>query len=107
MRNQLRNELSHCYSLIKDHFQLPTEELVLRQNNYDELELKLAVLINNLLNSDLTRLMNAFYRIDLDEIIFKKIVADESPDQIGLSLAKEVIKRELLKVKTREKYRNS
>jgi len=103
----LSNELSNCAFLIKNHFQLPDDTLVSSKNNSDELEQKLATLINHLLNTDLAGLMNAFYRVDLDEKVFKTIVADKPPHKIGHSLAKEVIKCELQKVKTREKYRNS
>lgn len=102
----MSESLASCTSLIIKHFQLPDEELAPFQSSNDELEKALAAIINNLLNQDMTRLMNAFYKIDLDETLFKKIITSEAPDQIGLTLAKEVIKREMQKVKTREKYRN-
>lgn len=100
----MRRPLSSCTALIIKHFQLPNEELAHCQSSEEELEQTLATIINNLLNQDLTRLMNAFYKIDLDEAVFKRIITSEVPDQIGLALAKEVIKREWQKVKTREKY---
>lgn len=102
----MSDSLVSCASLITKHFQLPSEELESFQSSEQELEQALASIINNLLNQDLTRLMNAFYKIDLDEILFKKIITSEAPDQIGLTLAREVIKREMQKVKIREKYRN-
>jgi uncharacterized membrane protein YheB (UPF0754 family) len=91
--------------LITAHFQLDDAEISNHAQSEDELEQALASIINTLLNQDLSRLMNAFYKIDLDEVIFKEIITRESPDNIGLALAKEVIKRELQKVATREKYR--
>lgn len=99
--------LSSCTSLIVKHFQLPEEELDHCKSSESELEQTLASIINNLLNRDITRLMNAFYKIDLDETIFMRIVTSVDSDKIGLTLAREVIKREMQKVKTREKYRNS
>ncbi|UXX80034.1 hypothetical protein N7E81_02805 [Reichenbachiella carrageenanivorans] len=99
--------LNTCAALITKHFQLPDEELEHCQSSEKELEQALSAIINNLLNQDLARLMNAFYKIDLNEIVFKRIITSEAPDQIGLALAKEVIKREWQKVKTRERHRSN
>lgn len=103
----MSDQLTSCTNLINRHFQLPETELGTDISSLPELEQALAALINNLLDQDMPRLLNAFYRIDLDEKIFKKIIASESPNQIGIALAREVIKRELEKVKTREKYRDA
>lgn len=103
----MKRDLTLCTSLIEEHFQLTENELKLQNQDFDALEQKLAALINNLLNTDLPRLMNAFYRIDLDEEIFKQIMTQEPPDQINFSLAKAVIKREIMKVETRKKYRDN
>lgn len=100
----MSSDLSICSSLIKSHFQLPDDELILLEDHFDELEKRLASIINNLLNNDMVRLMNAFYKIDLDERIFKEIITKSAPDQIATELAKEVIKREMKKVETRKKY---
>ncbi len=101
----MSDSLTSCTALITKHFQLPDEELESHQSSEQELAQALSLIINNLLNQDMTRLMNAFYKIDIDEALFKKIITSEAPDQIGLTLAREVIKREMQKVKTREKYR--
>lgn len=103
----MSEDLSSCTSLIAKHFQLPDEELDHRITSESELELKLASIINSFLNQDMTRLLNAFYKIDLDEAVFRRILATEPSDNIGLTLAREVIKRELQKVKIRKKYRNT
>lgn len=103
----MSSSISSCCALITKHFQLPEEELAIHQSSQQELEEALASIINNLLNQDMTRLMNAFYKIDLDEHLFKNILTETAPDQIAISLAREVVKRELQKVKTREKYRNN
>ena len=102
----MSDSLTSCAALITKHFQLPEEELAPYQSSEQDLENALASIINNLLNQDMTRLLNAFYKIDLDESMFKKIISSEAPDQIGLTLAREVLKREMQKVITREKYRN-
>ena len=102
----MSSSLIVCTELINKHFQLPSEELEPFQTSEEELLKGLSVVINNLMNQDMTRLLNAFYKIDIDEVEFKKIISTEAPDQIALSLAKEVFAREMQKVKTREKYRN-
>ncbi|SMD36420.1 hypothetical protein SAMN04488029_2890 [Reichenbachiella faecimaris] len=102
----MSDSLASCTTLITKHFQLPDEELAPHQSSEQALEDALASIINNLINQDMTRLMNAFYKIDLDEVKFKKILTTAAPDQIGITLAREVIKREMQKVKTREQYRN-
>lgn len=101
----MSDSLKSCTALITKHFQLPDEELA-SSSSTEELEQALASIINNLLNQDMSRLLNAFYKIDLDEARFKQILTTAAPDQIGLILAREVIAREMQKVKTREKYRN-
>ncbi|WP_422361685.1 hypothetical protein [Reichenbachiella sp.] len=102
----MSTSVSSCSALITKHFQLPEEELASFQSSEQALEEALTSIINNLLNQDMTRLLNAFYKIDLDEVKFKKILSTTAPDQIAATLAREVVKREMQKVKTREKYRN-
>ncbi|MEP3387313.1 MAG: hypothetical protein ABJO02_03940 [Reichenbachiella sp.] len=102
----MSTSISSCSALITKHFQLPEEELAAYQSSQQELEEALASIINNLLNQDMTRLMNAFYKIDLDEVKFKNILTTADPDQIAITLSREVVKRELQKVKTREKYKD-
>lgn len=97
--------LASCSDLITTHFQLDKVELVHSQQSKEALTQALAQIINTLLNQDLGRLMNIFYRMDLSESVFKQIITEASPDEVGVLLAKAVIKRELQKVKTREQYK--
>ncbi len=98
-------EISNAVSLIHSHFSIAENELAFHEGNILEIEAELAKIITALLNQDMERLLHAFYRIDLDERMFKRIISEEPSDKIGLMLSKEVIKRELQKVKTREKYK--
>lgn len=99
--------LPPCAALIAQHFQIPTEELGENHSSEKALEDTLAAIIRRLLDHDMARLMNIFYKIDLDEDVLKRVVATEHTENISETLAKEVIKRELQKVKTRIKYRDS
>jgi len=102
----MSKEIIVAVSLIQNHFSIDESELNLQDFSNAELEIKLSKIISSLLNQDMERLLHAFYRIDLNEKLFKKILTEEAPDKISLKLAQEVIKRELEKVKTREKYRS-
>jgi hypothetical protein len=102
----MSKEINAAVSLIQNHFSINESELILQDFTAAELEIKLSKILSSLLNQDMERLLHAFYRIDLDEQLFKKILTEEAPDNISLKLAQEVIKRELEKVKTREKYRS-
>ncbi|UXP32962.1 hypothetical protein N6H18_03205 [Reichenbachiella agarivorans] len=102
----MENQVQKCVPLLLAHFQLPENELVLREHTSEELEQKLSKIIEYLLNHDLDRLMSTCYKIDLSEQIFKEIITTAAPEEINLSLAREIIKRESQKVITREKYRD-
>jgi len=102
----MSKEIIVAVSLIQNHFSIDESELNLQDFSNAELEIKLSKIISSMLNQDMERLLHAFYRIDLNEKLFKKILTEEAPDKISLKLAQEVIKRELEKVKTREKYRS-
>jgi len=70
------------------------------------LEENLTNIILELLNTDLNQLMSALYKIDISEQIFKNIISNAPPKKIAPLLAQEIIKRELQKMETREKYRD-
>lgn len=99
-------EAGKCLPLICQHFQLTEDEFANQISGISDLELELAKIIGHLLNTDMDRLMAVFYKIDLDERIFKKIISTAAPEEINLLLARQVIHREMQKVKTREKYKN-
>lgn len=102
----MSKEITTAVLLIKNHFAIDDSELILEQYTSSELELKLSKLISLLLHRDMERLLHAFYRIDLNEEKFKRILSEEAPENISTRLAQEVLKRELEKVATREKYRS-
>jgi hypothetical protein len=100
-----KEEVWECLQLICDHFSIPDSELSLSEYRYHILEENLTSILDRLLNSDMNRLLNSLYRIDVDELVFKKILATEPPENLSRRIAQEIIKRESLKVKTRAKYK--
>ena len=101
-----QEEVSESLSLISNHFSIPNDELSLLENTYELLENRLTSIVSHFLDKDMNRLLNSLYRIDFDELKFKKILLEETPENLSRRIAQEIIKRELQKVKTREKYKN-
>tara|TARA_R110000868_G_scaffold204524_1_gene452617 strand:+ start:631 stop:948 length:318 start_codon:yes stop_codon:yes gene_type:complete len=101
-----QQEVSLSIQLISNHFSIPDSELALEESTFETLEKKLASIVSYLLDKDMNRLLNSLYRIDLDESVFKKILTEEPPENLSRRIAGEIIKRELQKVKTREKYKS-
>ncbi len=99
----------HSQELIQKHMMLDENELQIKKPDVDDplkaLELELTRLVQKLLDNDFNRLINAMYRIDINQQVFQKIVSDTYPDHISNELAKVIINREIEKVKTREKYK--
>ncbi|HHP7240472.1 MAG TPA: hypothetical protein ACFCUD_02310 [Cyclobacteriaceae bacterium] len=99
----------HSQELIQKHMLLNENELQIQKQDVDdplkELEFELTRLVQNLLDTDFNRLINAMYRIDINQQVFQKIVNETYPDHISNELAKVIINREIEKVKTREKYK--
>jgi len=100
-----QQEVSQSIQLISNHFSIADNELVLEESTFDSLENKLTSIVSYLLDKDMNRLLNSLYRIDLNESVFKKILTEEPPENLSRRIAGEIIKRELQKVKTREKYK--
>lgn len=94
-------ELQHC--IVRDFEVLPAE--VPSGSTLGEIKEKLTIIISHLLERDFNRLLNVFYRIDLDEKKVGAVLSLATPDQIAGQLAELVIERELKKAETRLKYR--
>lgn len=92
-------------SLINKDFAFD-EELPESASTLEELKKQLIPLINQLLDRDMGRLMNALYRIDVNESKVKQVLVSEQPGEIAPKLADLIIDRQLQKVITRKKYRS-
>ncbi|MGB3465024.1 MAG: hypothetical protein WBA74_07135 [Cyclobacteriaceae bacterium] len=63
-------------------------------------------LISYLLDHDLNRLINACYRMDVPQEKFQFALNSPDPEQVPAAVADLILKRELEKIKWREKYKN-
>lgn len=72
----------------------------------DEIVEAITPKVSEMINNDMEGLLNALYRIDVDEDKFKRLLSTELPDKIALSLSRLIVERELKKAATRVKYKN-
>ena len=85
---------------LKDQFEFKDEE-----SDVNRLLDYLTSQINYLLDHDLNHLLNALYRIDIQEERIKDLLQNSEQGQIATNIAKAVIEREKQKVLTRRQYR--
>jgi hypothetical protein len=89
--------ISQDFYLESDHFQpVPTDP--------EEIRIKLKGVIDHLLENDFERLLNAMYRLDIDESKFKQVLSGVYGNDVSGKLAEIIIERELRKVETRKRY---
>jgi hypothetical protein len=98
LHQEVNKCIVHDFDLTKEDFNGLIE--------IDQIKKKLTSILQYLLDKDLNKLLNIFYRIDLDERKVKLILSASNPDQIAGDLAELVIQRELQKATTRLKYRD-
>ena len=87
--------------LIRKNFELPAGEDEFPE--IEQLELFLAEQIQWLLENRIEKLMQIFYRLDINERKVREILENPS-DKTSLNLAKLVIEREIKRAETRIKY---
>lgn len=98
------NDTSEVSVLIRRDLSLDDDALAL-QLTMDELKEKLTQIIRYFLDKEFERLLQAMYRIDINENKLKIVLASNSPENVAPTIANLIIERELQKVETRRKYR--
>lgn len=73
-------------------------------DGYEALIAQLTPFIQALLNDEFERLLQLMYRIDVPEAQFSQALGQANPDDIAPAIAQLIVKRQLQKVQTREKY---
>ena len=92
--------------LIIQDFNLDTEQGLLEVGHLDELREKLEKIVAYLLDNDFERLLNAMYRLDINEDKFKIALSGMGKKVISAEITDLIISREIQKLKTRMKYRS-
>jgi hypothetical protein len=73
----------------------------------DDIKHKLTGVIKYLLQYDFSRLLNAMYRLDIDEKSFNEVLDGLSGADVPARLADLVIEREMQKIATRKIFKES
>jgi len=98
-------------SLILEGFQLIKKDLQLTDKfddgmdpSFDRLLQWLTEQVRVLLDKDFASLLNAIYRIDVDEDRVKEVLALRDPETLAPNLAQLILDRQLCKAETRRRY---
>lgn len=73
----------------------------------EELEVKLADHINQLINNNFQQLIYLLYRIDINEGKLKQLLQENPGENAGRMIAQLIIDRQLKKIKTRASFRSN
>ncbi len=94
----------HLAELIQKDFKLSEDEFDIDYSDHAALKERLRVILSNMLDNDFQGLLNAMYRLDIDEAKFKQVITGQEGSDISGILARMIIDREMEKVKTRIRY---
>ena len=94
--------ISKDFGISQSEFGIETEQ----KPDYTELLKKLTRVIKYLMDHDFQKLLNGFYRIDVDQSKVSQILEITNSDDIAFELAILVLDRELQKVESRLKYKD-
>ena len=103
--NQTEPEIRECADLVVTDFRLEENPFSPVHEDMEAFRQKLRSLIAHLLDHDFERLLQAMYRLDINENKFRKSLSGKFSTDVALEIADLVIERELQKVITRRKYR--
>jgi hypothetical protein len=97
----MSQEIAISSKLISQYFGLETysDELT-----YQLLLEKVTTQVKYMLDDDFQGLLNAMYRIDIDERKFSLALETGQPDDVAKNVAELILERVVLKAKTRLKY---
>ncbi len=71
----------------------------------EELQSKLAVHINQLIQNNFEQLINLLYRIDVSEAKIKSLLQNNTGKNAGDIIAASIIERQLQKIKSRQEFK--
>jgi hypothetical protein len=71
----------------------------------DELQIRLSVYINQLIEKDFQKLITILYRIDVSELKLKRLLKQHPDKEAGNIIATLIIERQIQKIKTRQQFK--
>ena len=97
------NDIEHeAYIIISKNFGIEHSDAL----TIDDVRNMLAHKIWEMLDKNVEKLLDILYRIDISQKKIDEIFDNLSKDEIAVQIADAVIQRQMLKVKTREMYKN-
>ncbi len=105
LKNTTLEDIQDISELVVHDFRLEEKRDALISKNIQEFREKLSNLINYMLDNDFEKLLNAMYRLDINEDSFKMVLSNQNTLNVAQDIADLVIEREMQKVKSRRKYR--
>jgi hypothetical protein len=99
-------EIRELKALVIRDLQLEKNESEVLSEDIQNFRERLIQAIELLLHNDYPRLLNAMYRLDIDERLFREALSGMHSPNVSGRLADLVIKREMEKIKTRNKYKS-
>ena len=99
----MNNDSQEVFDIVSGNFELQKQDVL----SYEELHYILSQRIRELLEKNVEKLVHILYRIDVNQKKTDDIFNNLSKDDIALLLTDAVIERQLQKVHTRRKYKNS
>ena len=97
----MSKELAISQQLIEQYFGLPEDSSFIE---YEQVLSRLEKQIQFLLNDDFQTLLNALYRIDVDEHKFRNALGLSKPQEVARKIGVLILDRIILKAQTRLKY---
>ena len=105
MSDKIDEKADNISKLIVQDFNLDEEDNLVHIRDLEELKEKLEKIVAYLLDNDFERLLNAMYRLDINEEKFKMAISGSDVNTMSQKIVELIISREIQKMKTRIKYR--
>jgi|GEM_PF-103917 len=111
VRNSEEDVIKDTFIVLTNNFELQEEKFISDKLEHhdpyilDEIKKILTQKIKDLMSSNLEKLQQILYRIDVDQGKVHDIFMMENPEEIPSSLADIIIERQLAKVRTRHQYK--
>ena len=106
MQNFVAEKERKLSELIIQDLNLENDQSLYQIGHMDELKEKLEKIVAYLLDNDFEHLLNAMYRLDINEEKFKMALSGIGRRAISAEITDLIISREIQKLKTRIKYRS-
>ena len=103
MKNEV--QFQEVKELLQVDLRIPDNQNSLVSVSLNQLREEIKRIVADMINSDFERLLNAMYRLDINEVKFREVISGLHGNDVSGILADMIIDRELKKIETRQKYR--